>query len=323
MWRAIILLLAPLWVFANPITVVGVGNNIEQAKLNGFRTAIELYVGTVIVSERDYHNYRNIKNELLVYSSGYVDRYQIISTQDIDDQIRLVMDVTVSTNKISNRILGKFSSNEFIDGDRFKAQVDSFTEERNNADKLLANVLKDYPYRAFTIEQKNYRIESIDRNLFLVMPYKLSWNYNYLVALSNVLEKTQDAKPRFNQRATSRIYISATDPTRYFVGQQNNYHFNDTTHPQLISDTFYDNEIRLMGKLYNRKNEVVWHICHNPIFLSGHKPSFYAIGDVLNIKLFGTIIEEDNVKLLINTDLNRLLPDIYTVKLEIVKRKDC
>jgi predicted RNase H-like HicB family nuclease len=70
-------LVAPL---ANALQVSGQGATFEEAKQNAFRTAIEFTVGSVVTSERESNNYKLVKDEILVYSAGYVTDYKIIST---------------------------------------------------------------------------------------------------------------------------------------------------------------------------------------------------------------------------------------------------
>lgn len=324
--RRLLVMLATLLAFnafANPIRVVGVGVDVESARNNGFSNAIDIYVGTVVVSERELHNYKLTKNEILVYSSGYVDNYKIISQTNIGNQLQLVMDVSVNTNRISNRILGKYTTNESVDGVRVQSQVDTYQIERNNADRLLNNVLNDYPYRAYNIEQLPHHITTTNRILQFVMPYRLSWNYNYLMAVSDILEKTQDAKSTFLHKAFSNVTVSAKDPKDHVFGKRVTYSFNDITQPQLVVGKLYDDELRIMARLINKNNDTVWYICHHPYFLSGRTPAFYSVGDIRNITLHGNAIEQGEVKLDIGPDLNRILKDIHRIQLQIVKSKDC
>ena len=67
----------------NYLRTSGVGNTYEEAKNNAFREAIEYQVGVVIASERESYNDKLIKNEILAYSSAFVDEYKIISQQTI------------------------------------------------------------------------------------------------------------------------------------------------------------------------------------------------------------------------------------------------
>lgn len=308
---------------ANPIRVVGTGIDIESAKHNGFSNAIDVYVGTVVLSERELHNYKLTKNQILVYSSGYVDDFKIISQINVGNQLQVVMDVSVNTNKISDRILGKFSSNEIIDNDRIKAQIDSYQRERQNADQLLNTVLKDYPYRAYNVEPLPYYISTTQRKMQLVMPYRLTWNYNYIVALNSVLSKTQDAKPKFLGRNLGHITVSAKDPNDLVFGKTTKFYFNDLTQPQEIVNTFYNEELRVMARINDKNNQTVWYICHHPSFLSGKSQGFYSIGDTSNVVLFGNSVEQGEVKLDISPELYRILQNSYKIELQIVKKKDC
>ena len=316
-------LLLSLHANAEYVRSVGTGIDFESAKKNAFALAIEIYAGTVVVSEKEVHNRKLVKDEILLYSSGYINDYKLISQTQIGNQVQVILDVQVNTNKISSRILGISNNNEVLNSNTIQATIETYQYERESADKLLQNILNDYPYRAFNIELLPYRIATDNRKMSLVMPYKLSWNYNYLLSLMNVLEKTQDANPRFYERATAKVVISAVDTTRYFSGKSGRFNFTDMTHPRMLVNTLYDSELRIMGKVIDKKNKVAWYICHNPIFLSGYKPAFYSSGDASNVALFGTIVEEDEVKLDIGPDLYTILKDAFKVQLQIVRYTDC
>ena len=339
----------PLWCFAGTVTVTGVGNDFEEAKYNGFRNAIETHLGTLVLSEREHHNYKTVKNELLVYSSGYIDRYDIISQQVVRNKINLVMDVTVNSNKISNRIIGQFKDIDYLDGERIKTQIDTYQSERISADKMLKNVLDDYPHRAYNIEQLPYRVEVDNkRNGILVMPYRLSWNYNYVASLNETLSAIQDAQvgimesvsagtknilkqmfptlgPKTDTpyRPKSIVTISVKDPNDLVFGKLSKYGFNDTTHPETISAKFYNHEVRIMARILNKDNTTVTYICHPPLFLYGQSKTFYAIGDYNNILIKGNTVEEGVVRLSISPGLYDILRDSFKIQMQIVRAQSC
>lgn len=323
MWRWLIILLAPLWAFAEPITITGIGSTFEEAKNNGFQNAIEFYVGTLVLSEREHHNYKTTKNSILTYSSGFIDEYKIISQQSINNQITVVMQVTVSSNKISDRILGKFTSSDRIDGDRVQTQIDTYRNERNSASRIFDQVLNDYPHRAYNIQQLPYKIEIVDRNPMLVMPYKLSWNYNFLKAMDTVLSRVKDADVGYLSRPSSVVTISVKPPENSVFGTMTQHGFNDTMIPERISDKFYTDQVRIMARLIDKNNETFWYICHHPLFLSGQKPSFYSIGDTKRINLYGNNVEEGQIYLSIGPKLHAQLQNLYKIQMQIVKGSDC
>ena len=92
--------------FANALQVSGQGATFEEAKQNAFRTAIEFTVGSVVTTERESNNYKLVKDEILVYSAGYVTDYKIINTFKSGNQVHVIVDVQVSSSKLSDRILG-------------------------------------------------------------------------------------------------------------------------------------------------------------------------------------------------------------------------
>jgi hypothetical protein len=58
---------------------VGNGTTLENAKNDAFRNAITMIVGTAVLSERESRKDNLTKDDLINYSAGYVDRYQIIN----------------------------------------------------------------------------------------------------------------------------------------------------------------------------------------------------------------------------------------------------
>jgi hypothetical protein len=76
----------------NYIRSTGVGNTYEEAKTNAFKEAIEYHLGVVISSERESLKENLTKNDILAYSSGFVDEYKIISQQNIGNKVQLIVD---------------------------------------------------------------------------------------------------------------------------------------------------------------------------------------------------------------------------------------
>lgn len=129
----------------NYIRSTGIGNTYEEAKNNAFKEAIEYQVGVVIASERESYNEKLIKNEILAYSSAFVDEYKIISQQNIGNKIQVVVDVKLSLLRLSDRILSKGKDSKNLDGSKHDNQYKSFLENKQNGDRILASVLNDYP----------------------------------------------------------------------------------------------------------------------------------------------------------------------------------
>lgn len=182
---------------AHPIRSAGVGSTYEEAKQAAFRSAIEQEVGTVIVSNTEVAGNELIKNEILAYSSGYVNRYEVISNVSISGRVHLVLDVWVASSKISSRILSSNQGQQNFNGSSADATIQTWIDSKSRADKLLATVLADWPHRAFVVVV-NSTILGFDqsRNPILIVNYSVEYNQRWLDAYREVLGATSDTLGR-------------------------------------------------------------------------------------------------------------------------------
>lgn len=177
------------------IEVAGQGANEEQARLNGFRLAVEQAVGSLIASETEVRNGRLKRDEIISYASGYVTQYEIINTEPKDNRVQVKMKVWVGRNALANRLLNESKQAGDIDGPNGSAAISTIQYEKSQGDRLVQTVLNDFPRRAFDVELKNSRV-SLDsyRNGRLSIPFQIRWNYDYLVSLWIALEATSQPK---------------------------------------------------------------------------------------------------------------------------------
>ena len=197
------------------IEVAGQGANEEQARLNGFRLAVERAIGSLIASETEVRNSKIKRDEVISYASGYVTRYEITDTEPKDNRVQVKMKVWVGRNALANRLLNESKSAGDIDGPNGSAAVTTAKYEQAQGDRLVQTVLNDFPRRAFDVELKNSRV-SLDnyRNGRLTIPFQLKWNYNYLASLWLALEST--AQPKAYSQNFVRV---ASGPTPSGSGQ--------------------------------------------------------------------------------------------------------
>ena len=180
------------------------------------------------------------------------------------------------------------------------------------------------------------------------MPYKLSWNYNYIASLNDTLSAIQDAQVSIMEsvsaetknilkqmfptlgpktytpnRPKSIVTISVKDPNDLVFGKLSKYGFNDTTHPETISAKFYNHEVRIMARILNKDNTTVAYICHPPLFLYVRSKTFYSMGDYNNILIEGNDVEEGAVRLSISPGLYDILRDSFKIQMQIVRAQSC
>ena len=86
--------------------VLGTGKNFEEARLNGFQLAVEMAVGSIVVTEKQVTNNILIRDQIVRHSSGYVDDFKIIEQSGSNLRYTVVMDVKVKSSQIAEVILG-------------------------------------------------------------------------------------------------------------------------------------------------------------------------------------------------------------------------
>jgi hypothetical protein len=174
------------WLFFNNkkvyyIEVKGSGRTAEEARLNGFRLAVEQALGSVIASETELQNSIIKRDEIISYAAGFVERYEIVNTVSTGSGYEIGMQVWVQRTNLAERLLVKSQADGQIDGARAAIAVDTAQYSRAQGDLLLLSVLRDFPERSFDIKLEPTRVEmTAGRGTELVIPYELVWNKKYI-----------------------------------------------------------------------------------------------------------------------------------------------
>lgn len=171
------------------VEVTAEGADLEQARQSAFRMAVERAVGTVVVSETEVRNLRIHRDEIITYASGYVDNYELVQTQTVDNRTQVQMKVWVSQAKLANRLLNESRAAGDIEGGRIAQQIESLQYERATGDRLLLTVLRDFPRRAFDVQVLPTRVTmDANRSPILHIFLDLSWNQRYLDSLATAIK---------------------------------------------------------------------------------------------------------------------------------------
>lgn len=308
-------------VFANTITVTGVGKTFEEAKQQAFKKAIEFHIGANVLSDIETRNYARVKDEIYVYSAGYVDDYKIIKQENYNQSISLTMEVTVSESKIQNRIISIGRSNKDFNNQRHTAQLSTYLQERIDGDNLLLKHLKDYPHRALKIEQHKYRIVIDERrNASLIIPYEIRWNYDYIKTLREILSVIQDKDNGLFKNNTSAVVIMVKDPQNFLFGKRTVHVFDDLQKVNLIHNQLQgESQARIVVRLKDMHKNDLYAVCYSPLFISGHV-SLYNVGEQRIKQIYGNNIEKGEIKLPINFTI---LEKTETIELSIDADFNC
>lgn len=230
------------WITAGPekvlyAEVVGEGATLDDARQQGFRLAVEHAVGTVIASETEVQNSRIARDEIITYAAGYVDRFEIISQQQVNNRQQLKMKIWVKPSKLANRLLNESKTAGQVEGGRISNQIQSVVNERKSGDKLLQTVLSDYPRRSFLLELEKTRvIFDANRTGQLEVTFFLAWSPEYLEslaeAISLIAHRTDCGLFSFAHKCTS--VKSQVSVTRRGFGSTTTAMFDDNVAEQMI-----------------------------------------------------------------------------------------
>ena len=306
---------------AGAIQVTGEGSTFEEAKQNAFKTAIEFEAGAVVVSERESNNYKLIRNEILVYSSGYITNYKVISSVNTGNNVKVLVDVQVASNKLADRILGVGKEARTFDTDKHSNQYNSYLQGKQNGDRLLQQLLNDYPKKAYTLTQGVHQLKvDVNRNGIIEIPLELKWNYKFIESFNEALKILEDGSNGLFQASPSNVTVMAKDPKDWVIGSKNHYKFNDMNTVSTITQTLQNNQPRILVSIKNLNNKIAFQQCYVPDSMSGKKPAFYDAST--HIVLYGNRIEKNKIQLNF-VNMHEVIKEIQSIELSIVADNNC
>lgn len=308
-------------VLAQPIRVEGIGNTLQQAKDNAFKTAVELQIGFVLVNELESKDNKLIRNDIINYSAGYVDSYKIITTNSYDNKVVVIADVYVSTSKIANRILGTSTNPKLFDNQTQSTRYETYIQSKENGDRLLNSVLNDYPRKSFIIQQGQHKFGvDTDRVPFIEIGFVFRWNYNYLESFNETMARLEDGSNGLFTPSPGNIIVMAKDPKDYVFGKKNHYKFNDVLTMNTIINRFNNHPPYIQLTIHNQNNTVFYKQCYTPESITGRKPGLYSIGDTL--MLYGNQTENNIIRVRLS-NIGDALRFIERIELSVVGHESC
>ena len=277
MHRLIAVVICAFWVTVAQaqITVVGTGVNDIDARNNGFRLAVEQAIGSIVASETEVQNGRLVRDEILNYAAGYVDRFEIVNVQEYPGNIKLTMRVWVKRSALADRLLNRSETAGAIDGARASVQLATLNRERARGDQLVASVLKDFPRRAFDIDLKAADIVRNQRRAIIEIPFVITWNQDYLRSLWAALDAT-------STRASPTVAVIGLNSGSLFgFGGQARY--DDTAKFELVNNALVRSNPGVLITLRSDDNRVVYRQCSwwtpwNFVEVSIYRPSAFVNG---------------------------------------------
>jgi len=262
--------------------VLGTGKTTDEAKTNAFNTAIEIVVGSVVITERQSHNNQLIRNEILKASAGYVDDYKIISETKTSQGYSLVVDVKVKSSKIAERLLGVSTTGGVIEGKKINDKFKSYENNKVTGFKAIEPVLDSYLTNGYILKQfpTETMIDS-KRNLTLKVPFEVTMNHKWVEAFMESLRIVQDGK----QGSPDAITVKYKGPNDWLGGSRV-YWFNDSylvnSIAQKISYT-----VMIKATVTDKNNRTIYTQCyggfrHRVDTINNYSNSRFLVGDMLD-----------------------------------------
>jgi hypothetical protein len=256
------ILQAGQWIFSGGektyyIEVLGVGKTPEEARLNGFRLAVEQAVGSIIASETEVVNNRIARDEVISYASGYVSKYEILwQGQDNVYGYKTQLKVWIKRSIIANRLLHESKVAGDLEGAKASVSLSTIQYERSQGDRLVGVVLNDFYRRAMDIELKPAQVKlDNNRNGILTIPFRLSWNKDYLNSLYEAYKTTAQTSRNGCWYNCANTSVSTVDISGTKLG------FTDSTKTMALIQTMILSEPRIELTVLTEQDQVMHKQC--------------------------------------------------------------
>lgn len=237
---------------------LGTGQTVDEAKANAINLAIEMVVGSVILSLKESDNNRLNRDEIIKHSAGYVDDYKVVSQTSSATGVTMVLDVNVKSSKIANKLLSKQGAVTDMQGDKVIGLYNSFLNERATGDKFIETVIESYLRDGYIVTPGRIDV-SVDakRNMVIYVPVKAKMNQNWVKSFMEALSVVESG----NNKSPSYITVTYKNSENDWLQKGRTFNFNDTVrHKKImgkIGMPFYIN-----AKILDKNNNVIFEQCY-------------------------------------------------------------
>lgn len=157
-----------------------------------FAEACSVTFGSTVASEQESNNGKLTRDNVVSYTACYVKDHKIENrVQESTGDITIVASVTVTSNKLSGRLLGDSRVDVEFNGSQHADRIETYQNSMTEGDRLIDAVIKDYPQRAYSITlAKNRTHVNPDRTGFVLIDYLVQLDERYVDSLRVLFDKT-------------------------------------------------------------------------------------------------------------------------------------
>ncbi|MBM3836138.1 MAG: hypothetical protein FJ403_23330 [Verrucomicrobia bacterium] len=200
------------------VVATGVGVDADKSLRNAFRNAVEQAVGLIVDAETVVKNEDVIKDQILTYSDGFVEKFDRVKEGKRDDGLYEVkIKAVVKRRQLIEKLKEEKISVAKIEGESLFAEVVTKLDAEKNAAKLLEKALDGLPVNILTATVADPKPRIVQKNDAGV---KAMWTvvvgFDYKAYQENVLPKLREildatAKRKSNSEITERAKASGAD----------------------------------------------------------------------------------------------------------------
>jgi hypothetical protein len=311
-------LVSSLAVASQTVVVEGTGLTKEKAKEDAYSKASQQYCGVAVLSDKKLKNYEMRDTKISIYSSCRVTNATVLKEGINDNGYTVSMQLTLEQANQSKRLFNQSEIYNQFNEDDLKSTVKSYQSEKKTGDKFLEQIMNDFPYHAFELLEyrKPYITEDDGRRLYVVVPYAVIWNKQFLEAMETTL-KQFSVKKKWYQTPNEVPGI----PIRFY--KKNDwkfvqYNLTDSARYDIIAMKMRSsNEPHVKATIYDINNNILQSTCNK--LIDEQNRTMYQIGYPYHAMALNTdMVAKNYVTMQINvkTTINNII-------VEIVAKKDC
>jgi hypothetical protein len=132
------------------VVVTGVGPDPDKAVQNAFSQAIEQTVGVLVDAETVVENDQLIRDDILTYSRGYVEKYEIVKPWEEGGLHHATIRAVVARDKLVEKLRGMKIAMQEVGGDLASRQIEFDVKNEEQAAEIFRKALADFDMTKLT-----------------------------------------------------------------------------------------------------------------------------------------------------------------------------
>jgi outer membrane murein-binding lipoprotein Lpp len=237
----------------------------EGAERELFRRAVREAFGALVLEQRLIESGELVQDELYIYSAGYVEDYDITNVTRVDGLYEITATVWVSKSRLADRLTFSKLASGRVDGQTLSQKYRTYLEQAQLSDRILESFLVDFPEKTFRFSQEKVLSKIEERKLKIIIPFGMSWDYEYIRALKEVLIRTRESSDEWseskerNRRKQQPSIIAIRELKEWgktYAG------YPDKEKEKLFHKHFIDSEPRFLVSLRDAGDELLYQKCH-------------------------------------------------------------